>query len=108
MKPAIWSKRELRRICSEFRNGLLGSDSSSGKCAMVCLPLASYLGMFGLSVKIVEVDFGRINHFWLELENGEILDPTADQFSGKWLKLPKVYIGPVPEIYKKWMKEAEL
>lgn len=99
----IWSKRELKRVASEFRKGLLGSDPSDGKCAMVCLPLAGYLEMFGLRVKVVESDFGTVNHFWIELENGEILDPTADQFSGKFLKLPKVYVGPVPEIYRRWM-----
>ncbi len=106
-KPYIWSKRELKRVALEFRNGLIGKAPSDGRCMMVCWPLHGYLELFGVLSKVIEADFGRTNHVWLELENGEILDPTADQFSGEYVKLPKVYVGPLPEIYKRWMEKAK-
>jgi hypothetical protein len=36
-------------------------------------------------------------HFWLEMDDGTVIDPTADQFPG--LDLPPVYIGKLPTMY---------
>ena len=99
--------RELKRIALEFRKGILAGSPSDMMCFAICAPLESYLVVCHEFVThMEEVDFGCVNHCWLRLEDGRILDPTADQFSGKTLKLPKVYLGEVPEIYAKWMAEA--
>lgn len=36
------------------------------------------------------------DHIWLELSDGRVLDPTADQFP---LSLPPVYLGEQPMQY---------
>jgi hypothetical protein len=72
----------------------------------VCYPLQGYLSMLGIQTEIVEADFGRVNHVWLQLPSGEIIDPTADQFSGEGCRFPEVYIGKVPEIFDVWIARA--
>ena len=98
----------LKRIVGGFRRGILGQRAPDMMCAAVCYPLCGYLAMCGIETKIVEGDFGRTNHVWLEMEDGTIIDPTADQFSGEIVKMPKVYIGPLPETYKRWMSTANV
>lgn len=93
---------ELKRLVTSFRNGIVGCRDADNMCFMVCAPLQGYLALFGIKTKLVEADFGKTNHVWLELPDGRIIDPTASQFSGKFMKLPEVFIGPMPEIYKKW------
>lgn len=97
----------LKQIVTSFRKGILNGRSSELMCMAVCLPLQGYLSMLGYNTKLVEADFespyGSVNHVWLEMDDETIIDPTADQFSGKWMKLPKVYIGKIPEVYKRWM-----
>jgi hypothetical protein len=104
------SKMTLERIVSEFRQGILDADSSESKCYMVCAPLAGYLRCVGFEVKLVK---GRIDgedfeagHFWLELPDGRIIDPTADQFSSESRPMPAVYIGPQPKWYQVLNKYA--
>ena len=99
--------RELRRIAREFRAGILGEQPSDLMCLAVCAPLQSFLSsLYEFNTKLEEVQFPRSNHFWLRLEDGRILDPTADQFSGD-LKLPKVYLGDVPAVYRRWILESQ-
>lgn len=94
----------LRQTALSFRNGLLGKRDSGMMCMAVCYPLQGFLSMLGVETKIEELDFGKTNHVILRLQDGRILDPTADQFSGPTIKLPKVYVGPMPEIYQRWIK----
>lgn len=68
------------------------------QCAVVSYPLSGYLRFLGIENKIVE---GSRGHVWIELADGRIIDATADQFNGRWLKFPKVYIGPLPEWHQK-------
>ena len=97
----------LHRLVSAFRHGILGKRDSAMMCAVVCYPLQDFLSIMGYETEIVEADFGSTNHIWLRLPCGCIIDPTADQFSGPTLKLPKVYIGKVPEIYERWQRLTE-
>ena len=80
--------RQLKRICSGFRSGLLKRREGDMMCAVVCYPLQGYLSMLGQDALIEEVDLKSSNHVFLRLPDGRVLDPTADQFGG-----PKVYIG---------------
>ena len=103
LQPACDGAHSLHRLVSAFRRGVLGNRESGMMCAAVCYPLQGYLSMLGHETEVIEADFGNTNHVWLQLPCGCIIDPTADQFSGPTLKLPKVYIGPVPDIYTRWM-----
>ena len=49
---------------------------------------------------MVTGEFLGADHSWIELSDGTILDPTIDQFSGKFKKFPKIYLGPKLEQYK--------
>lgn len=89
---------ELRRICQEFRKGILGNRSSEMQCAKVSYPLSGYLRFLGVENRIVE---GTRGHVWIELKDGRIIDATANQFNGRWTKFHKVYIGPLPEFHRK-------
>lgn len=77
-----------------FRSGILDGRPSRMMCFAVCAPLQAYLSMCGVETALVEAHFEECNHVWLQLPDGRILDPTADQFG-----FPRVYIGPVPRQY---------
>lgn len=88
---------DIKRFAIGFRHGLLGGKSSRDMCFAVCAPLQGLLGLHGVETKLVEGEFG---HYWLELPDGQILDPTADQFvrpGGS--KMPPVYLGELPKWY---------
>lgn len=88
---------EIIEVATEFREGILGGDSSAWMCAAVSWPLQSYLSVFhGIKSEAVESDLGDLNHVWLRLEDGRALDPTADQFNALFpaMNLPPVYLGP--------------
>jgi len=99
--------KNLIKIVAEFRAGILGPKPSKSMCFAVCAPLAGYLGFYGVQAKIVEgvvvKDGGwETNHFWLELADGRVLDPTADQFNDlPDIHLPPVYLGPRPAWFLK-------
>lgn len=57
---------KLEKIVSEFRQGILGTDSSERRCYMVCCPLAGYLRCVGYEVKLVEGS-GVIACCWLKM-----------------------------------------
>ncbi len=86
--------RQLKRFAKDFRDGILGGRPSDMMCFAVCAPLQAMLHCVGVNTEIVTSDFPEVNHVWLRLEDGRILDPTADQFG-----LESVYLGPLPLIY---------
>lgn len=74
---------------------------------MVSFPLSGYLASIGIAAELRQgvVEFQRkgqtyhSGHFWIELEDGNIVDATADQFG-----LEPVYIGPLPDNYDPTIK----
>lgn len=93
---------DLKQIVTEFREGILDGGTSKFMCIAVCAPLEGYLRVAqGVETHAVggTVDLGDYNmeHFWLEMDDGTVIDPTADQFDE--LNLPPVYIGPRPKAY---------
>ena len=93
--------RELVKIATSFRRGLLGKKSSWMMCAVVSWPLASLLrGLYGIDCECVESDLGFCNHIWIKLPDGRALDATADQFNHlSSTQNPTVYLGPPLEIH---------
>jgi hypothetical protein len=94
--------KQIKAYARSFRRGLLGKRTSTNMCYMVTAPLTTLLCMAGVSCKLVEGWCGAYHHFFIELEDGHILDPTADQF--KDMGLPQIYLGPAKDIYRH-MKE---
>jgi hypothetical protein len=92
---------EIIRQATEFRAGLLDGRDSEFMCYMVSAPLAGYLGFCGVQTDLVSGDLGHMNHFWLRLKDGRVLDATADQFNKLFpnLNYPPVYLGPPLDIH---------
>ena len=95
--------KQLVNCARAFRKGILapGGDPSM-MCFAVCAPLSGLLAASGFPAHEETVDFNEsapcANHTWIRLEDGRILDPTADQFG-----LEAIYLGPVPELYLGWL-----
>lgn len=100
--------RQLKQTAIGFRRGILGKRSSDLMCFAVCAPLQGYLSMLGVETVLVKGVFHKsaaesvhMEHYWLRLPDGRILDPTADQFTGdEGQPMPKVYIGALPDGYE--------
>jgi hypothetical protein len=93
-------KPNLRKIVTEFRKGILDGSEPHRKCFMVCTPLVSYLNLCQIHCKLVRGSVGDHEHVWLELPEGEIIDPTASQFkTPEGTEMPEVFIGAKPEWY---------
>jgi hypothetical protein len=107
----------LKKIAVGFREGILDGRPSAGFCLMICLPLWAFIRAHIKGSRLVEKDFyfqgeygdpKTTNHFYIELPDGRILDPTADQFQRASGKFPKVYLGPMPVEYTSWTEAGEL
>jgi hypothetical protein len=92
------SPATIRAVAASFRHGILGKRPARDMCFAVCAPLQSYLSLCGVETRLVEGNFGATNHFWLELPDGTVIDPTADQFPE--LNLPATYVGPRPAAHE--------
>lgn len=69
-------------------------------CAAISAPLSAALAMMGVPTTIQETVVGDYNHVFLQLGDGRVLDPTADQFNGtERSDLPAVYLGSVTAIH---------
>ena len=90
---------ELIEFATDFRRGLLGRRSSRYRCATVSWPLASLLELNGVACAIacckLSDEAHAVQHVWIELPDGRVLDATADQFNkrGQKRKYPPVYLG---------------
>jgi len=85
---------ELVEFAKEFREGILDGRKSNFMCAVISWPLCGLLNFHGVKCQTVEGDLGEMNHVWIELEDGRVLDPTADQFNELFsLNHPPVYLG---------------
>jgi hypothetical protein len=92
---------ELLKLVTDFREGILDGKPSVRMCFAVCAPLSSYLDFVGVENELIEGEAGDMQHFWIKLPDGNIIDPTADQFFLLWgcNKMPPVYIGPQTDLY---------
>lgn len=85
--------KQILKIATEFRKGMLGKRDSLGTCGMVCFALQGLLGAYGLQTRLYESEWGEGNHIWLMLDDGRVLDPTIDQFNYITPKYPVVHLG---------------
>jgi hypothetical protein len=99
--------KELRKIAWDFRVGLIGRKGSpEGCCFMVSAPLAGLLSaVYGMKVDLVKSDHSGltgsdcIEHYWIGLEDGRVLDPTFDQFCSE--EPVPIYIGSPTEFHQR-------
>ena len=92
---------ELIEFATEFREGILDGAPSRMMCFAVSAPLAGLLNFYGVDAKTVEGDVGNMNHIWIELSDGRVLDATADQFDD----MPAVYLGKPAAIHSSPIKD---
>lgn len=86
---------QLIRFAKAFRDGILDGERSDSYCWMVSAPLSGLLHAHGVNAELRETKHvrtpeGSTCHFWLQLGDGRVLDPTVDQFDPT---LPPVYLG---------------
>lgn len=96
---------EIKKAAQGFTRGILYDRESLNMCWVVCLPLQGYLSFCGVETKVIEGNI-KINnedyhHYWIQLQDGRIIDPTANQFNELGQKMPKVYFGNMPDNYTK-------
>lgn len=96
------TKKQLLEYTREFRAGILsGTMGPQDMCFAVCAPLQSLLEMMDVPCALVDGAMqDGAGHFWIDLLDGNILDPTASQFrrpNGR--AMPAIYHGPKPEWY---------
>lgn len=94
---------QIIECAKKFRDGILDGRPSEMMCFAVCAPLSGLLGYYGIENHLVEGEVGRnanCNHFWIELNDGRVLDPTADQFNGLGYEgMPPVYLGSPTDLH---------
>lgn len=85
---------DLLTYAREFREAVLQGDSSEWMCVALSAPLHAAFHARGTPSQLVVSDLWECQHIFLQLADGQVLDPTADQFN--WCsrqKLPGVYLG---------------
>lgn len=96
----ILSDAEIRNIAKEFMKGILDGGNSVDKCFMVCSSLTAYLHFCGVDCELTEGVINHceneLHHFWITLKDGNIIDPTADQFG-----LLNIWVRKQPNSYQR-------
>lgn len=91
---AEMSDAEIEKSAREFVDGLLGTLGTKQMCFMVSSALAGYLDFIGLKCEAVEGLFDGWHHWWIEMEDGRVIDATSDQFKGHrnyWLEKSELH-----------------
>ena len=102
--------KDILKLVTGFRKGILGRSSPLKKCFMVCSPLVTFMNGCGIECYLTEGEFAlssfknndgiEIGHYWITLKDGRIIDPTASQFNGmREEEMPLVYFGDKPDYY---------
>lgn len=91
----------LIAFAREFREGILEGRESTRMCFMVCFPLEGLLNAADVDCRMIHGNVEGWDHVWLELADGRILDPTADQFPNvsDGEPMPPVFLGMRPTWY---------
>lgn len=104
----VYTDKQLRRMCEEFRDGILGDKDSYLMCHVVSYPLQGFLASCGIECEITVGDIGFANHVWITLADGRIIDPTIDQYSQyDWCPKVKVYVGRELPFYQRVLDEND-
>jgi hypothetical protein len=96
---------KLLKTVKGFRKGILDRRKPNLMCYAVCAPLHCFLKMGGIASELKEVCVVQGPevwfHWYLELPDGRILDPTASQFkTPTGDQMPEIYLGERPSWYQ--------
>lgn len=96
---------QLLKTVKGFRRGILGKKKPHLMCFAVCSPLHSLLSLDGFKCNLKEVCVVQgpdvYFHWYIELRDGRILDPTASQFiAPDGQHMPDIYLGERPTWYQ--------
>jgi hypothetical protein len=100
--------KDIVRFIVEFREGLVDGKPPDDACYTIYYAIQCMLSVMGVNTGMLEVTVPphltkngqEAQHFVLQLSDGRILDPTADQFPRTGF--PAVYLGPLPSAYKRY------
>lgn len=89
------TNEEISLYATEFRNRVLRGRSSSMMCVALSAPLMAALDAQGVACELQETGQYDLLHSFIKLDDGLVLDVTADQFNryGE-SSFPPVYLGP--------------
>lgn len=90
---AIWG------YAAAFREAFLRGTPSDRMCAALSAPLCTALKFLGVEAKLYQTDLEGIEHIYILLPCGTVLDATADQI-GAGALFPPVYLGPAISLYQ--------
>lgn len=99
--------KDLQIFVSEFITGLLNKAgcTHAGNCLTVSEVLQGYLSLFDIETDLMNAKVKQVgtevNHYYLQMKDGRIIDATASQFkTPTGATTPRVYIGNVPQWYQ--------
>jgi hypothetical protein len=123
-EPIQLSRETLQQTVSEFCAEIQPECNSDDLCFLMCAALQPCLEMMGYPCFINQGNFSlskdfvsrienderrtllqdqdcTVNHYWIELNDGTLVDPTADQLSRLYNlpALPLYYVGEKPDWY---------
>jgi len=95
-------EKELMIVVTDLVDYLIkrANVNHAGNCLLMSQFVQFHLALiYGMKTEIkptwVKTDNGTTLHYFVEMYNKRIIDPTASQFKG----MPKVYIGEKPKNY---------
>lgn len=92
---------DLLTYAQDFRESVLQGCSSQRMCVALSAPLHAAFRARGTASELLITDLGECEHVFLRLADGQVLDPTADQFNSfSREKLPGVYVGRPASIHE--------
>jgi hypothetical protein len=104
LKIPVKKEKELLRIVTQFRKGILAKRQPHKMCKAICWPLQGFLQFANYRTELVEGEIIQDGitheHYWLSY-NDIIIDPTASQFKNPDGEImPDILIGEKPNWYK--------
>lgn len=91
----------LLEYATALRAAVIADSSSAMLCMAITAPLHSALQRLGVKTLITASELDTCNHLFLTLDDGQVLDPTADQFNTPGSpRYPPVYLGPMLDIHR--------
>lgn len=90
---------DLLGYSKRFRKAVLGREASDRMCYVVSGPLCAAITALGFGAHLVKSKVAYMEHIFIRLDDGRVLDATADQFS-HFVDVGPVYLGePVKPIH---------
>ena len=90
------NNEEILNLSREFRQAVLEKDPSDEMCMALSSNLLALLHSKGAAGSLEISELEEIDHIFIKLPDGQILDVSADQFGSQY---QDVYMGPALDIH---------